>query len=246
VRYTRYNYKPPRKSSNFMIVIILTIITAIVLGTLISKVLPKNTSGDSFTDDKTKINSENKVTEDKEGTDASKVNSETSSSDYVAIQCGAFSNKEKALVLKNSLMKFGTPFIVEEDKLNKVLIGIYPTDSIDSIIKELSASKITYVKIKLGLTAKDSTSALTNEMISAQIKILNKLSEKDTSASGYETVELKKWLLSLEGADEKSENYKDMTVIKAYLTALPAEFKKEKTEEGYIYIYKFIKKLLTI
>jgi hypothetical protein len=41
-------------------------------------------------------------------------------------------------------------------------------------------------------------------------------------------------------------NYKDMTLIKAYLTALPAEFKKEKTEEGYIYIYKFIKKLIII
>ncbi|MCJ7688604.1 MAG: hypothetical protein MUO60_04700, partial [Clostridiaceae bacterium] len=135
-------------------------------------------------------------------------------------------------------------FIVEEDKVNKVLFGIYPADSIDSIIKELNANKIDYVKIKLGLTAKDSTSAQTNEMISAHIKILNILSEKDTS--GYTTVELKKWLLSLEGADEKSENYKDMTVIKAYLTALPAEFKKEKTEEGYIYIYKFIKKLLTI
>jgi hypothetical protein len=245
VRYTRYNYKPPKKSnSNFMVIIILTLIAAIALGTLVSKVLLKDTSGNSVSDDKTKQDIEEKVQPSKDDTDASKVSTETSSSNYVAIQCGAYGNMEKALALKNSLMKFGTPFIVEEDKLNKVLIGIYPTDSIDSIIKELSASKITYVKIKLGLTAKDSTSALTNEMISAQIKILNKLSEKDTSS--YDLVEFKKWLLSLEGADEKSENYKDMTVIKAYLTALPAEFKKEKTEEGYIYIYKFIKKLLTI
>ncbi len=135
MRYTRYNYKPPRKNSNFMIFIVLTLITAIILGTLISKVLPKNTSGKSTSNDKTKTNSENKVTPNKEDTDASKVNAETSSGDYVAIQCGAFSNKEKALVLKNSLMKFGTPFIVEENKLNKVLFGIYPTASIDSIIK---------------------------------------------------------------------------------------------------------------
>lgn len=246
MRYTRYNYKPPRKRSNFMIFIILTIITAIILGTLISKILPKITSGNNIPDDKTKINSENKVTPSKEGTDVSKVNAETSSSDYIAIQCGAFSNKEKALVLKNSLMKFGTPFIVEENKLNKVLFGIYPTDSIDSIIKELNTNKIDYVKIKLTLATKDSTSAQTNEMISANIKILNKLSEKDTSASGYETVKLKEWILTLKGEEEKSENYKDMAVIKAYLTALPVELKKEKTEEGYIYIYKFIKKLLAI
>ncbi|MGH4118809.1 hypothetical protein [Clostridium sp.] len=244
MRYTRYNYKPPRKSSNFMIIIILTLITAIILGTLISKILPKNTTGNSVTDNKTKINSEDKVSPNKEGTDASKVNSTSNSGNYVAIQCGAFGDMGKALDLKNSLMRFGTPFIVEEDKVNKVLFGIYPADSIDSITKVLTENKIDYFKIKMGLTAKDSTGAQTNEMVSAQIKILNRLSEKD--ASWYDTVELKKWLLSLEGAEEKSENYKDMTVIKAYLTALPAEFKKEKTEEGYIYIYKFIKKLSAI
>ena len=59
-------------------------------------------------------------------------------------------------------------------------------------------------------------------------------------------MELKKWLATLKGADEKSENYSTMTEIKTYLTALPAELKKEKTEEGYIYIYKFIKKLSKI
>lgn len=245
MRYTRYNYKPPRKSSsNFMVIIIFTLIAAIALGTLFSKVLLKDTSGNSVSDDKTKQDINEKVQPSKDDTNASKVSADTNNSNYVAIQCGAFGDMEKALVLKNSLMKFGTPFIVEEDKVNKVLFGIYPTDSIDSITKELKENKIDYFKIKLELTAKDSTSAQTNEMISAHVKILNKLSEKDTSA--FDTVELKKWLLSLNGAEEKSENYKDMTVIKTYLTALPAEFKKEKTEEGYIYIYKFIKKLLTI
>ncbi|MEK6264850.1 MAG: SPOR domain-containing protein [Clostridium sp.] len=245
MRYTRYNYKPPRKnSSNFMVIFILTIIAAIVIGTLFSKVLLKDTSGNSVSDDKTKQDIKEKVQPSKDDTDASQVSTDTNNSNYVVIQCGAFGNMEKALDLKNSLMEFGTPFIVEEDKLNKVLFGIYPTDGIDSITKLLTENKIDYFKIKLELIAKDSTSAQTNEMISAHIRILNKLSEKDTG--GYETVELKKWLLTLNGAEEKSENYKDMTVIKTYLTALPAEFKKEKTEEGYIYIYKFIKKLLTI
>jgi hypothetical protein len=227
-----------------MVIIIFTLIAAIAIGTLFSKVLLKDTSGNSVSDDKTKQDIKEKVQPSKDDTDASKVSTETSSGNYVAIQCGAYENMEKALALKNSLMKFGTPFIVEEDKVNKVMFGIYPTDSIDSITKVLTENKIDYFKIKLELASKDSTSAQTNEMVSAHIKILNKVSEKDTG--GYETVELKKWLLSLEGADEKSENYKDMTVIKTYLTALPAMVKKEKTEEGYLYIYKFIKKLLTI
>lgn len=239
MRYTRYNYKTPRKSNNFMIIIILTLITAIALGTFFSKILLKNTSG---TENKTIENDSTKqVQPSKDVVDDSKVSTEASVSDYIAIQCGAFGNKENALELKNSLMEFGTPFIVEEDKVNRVLFGIYTSESIDSITKELKANKIDYVKIKLGLTAKDLTSAQTIEMISAYLKILNRLSEKDTS--GFQTVELKKWLLTLEGADEKSENYKDMAIIKGYLTALPADFKKGKTEEGYIYIYKFIKKL---
>lgn len=242
MRYTRYNYKPPRKSSNFMIIIILTLIAAIALGTVLSKLIPKNTNANNITENK----NAKKDTEvpSKEVADDSKAISKTNISEYVAIQCGAFTKKEGALEVKNSLMKFGTPFIVEEDKVNRVLFGIYPKDSIDSAIKVLQDNKIDFVKIKMELMAKDSTSAQTNEMISAHIKILNKLSEKDNSS--YDTVELKKWLLSLEGAEEKSENYKDMTVIKTYLTALPAEYKKEKTEEGYIYIYKFIKKLLVI
>ncbi|MGK0467527.1 hypothetical protein [Clostridium sp.] len=245
MRYTRYNYKPPKKgSSNFMVIIILTLIAAIAIGTLVSKVLLKDTSGNSVSDDKTKQDIKEKALPSKDDTDASKVSTDENIGNYVAIQCGAFGTMEKALVLKNSLMMFGTPFIVEEDKVNKVLVGIYPTDSTDSITKELTENKIDYFKIKLELTAKDSTSAQTNEMISANIKILNKVSEKDTSA--YQTVKLKEWLLTLKGADEKSENYKDMTVIKTYLTALPDLVKKEKTEEGYIYIYKFIKKLLTI
>lgn len=245
MRYTRYNYKPTRKNNNFMIVIILTLITAIALGTIFSKLLPKNNNDNTGTADKTtKIDVEKQNQGSKDSVDVSKVVSETNIKDYVAIQCGVFSKKENALVLKNNLMKFGTPFIIEEDNLNRVLFGIYPSESIDGVTKQLKENKIDYVKINFQLTYKDIASAQINEMISADIKILNKLSEKDTKS--IETVEFKKWLGSLAGAEEKSESYSTMAEIKAYLTAMPAELKKEKTEEEYIYIYKFIKKLLKI
>lgn len=245
MRYTRYNYKPPRKNNNFMIVIILTLIAAIALGTIFSKLLPKNNSANTGTEDKTTKTDEEKQNQgSKDSVDVSKVVSETSIKDYVAIQCGVFSKKENALVLKNNLMKFGTPFIIEEDNLNRVLFGIYPSESIDNVMKQLKENNIDYVKINFQLTYKDIASAQINEMISADIKILNKLSEKDTKS--IETVEFKKWLGSLERAEEKSESYSNMAEIKAYLTAMPAELKKEKTEEEYIYIYKFIKKLLKI
>ena len=248
MRYTRYNYKPPKKTNNFMMVIILTLIAAIALGTIFSKLLPKNNNANTSVEDK----SANPGLEEKgdvsdisdDGVDVSKVNSETNVKDYVAIQCGVFSKKENALVLKNSLMQFGTPFIIEEDNLSRVLFGIYPKDGIDVIIKELKDNKIECVKINFQLIGRDITSAQINEMISADIEILNKLSEKDTKA--VQTVEFKKWLSSLEGAEEKSESYSDMTEIKTYLTAMPAELKKENTEKEYIYIYKFIKKLLKI
>ena len=242
MRYTRYNYKPPRKNNNFVIVIILTLIVAIALGSGFSKLLHKNNSANAGTTDKTtKISLEKDSKPNKDSVDVSKPVSQTNIKDYIAIQCGVFSSKENALVLKNSLMKFGTPFIIEEDKLNKVFVGIYPKESVDIIMKQLQGNKINCAKFDFKLIAKDSTSAQTNEMISADIKILNKLSEKDTKA--FQTVELKKWLLSLKGADKKSASYSAMTEIKSYLTALPEQFKKEKTEEGYIYIYKFIKKL---
>lgn len=240
MRYTRYNYKPPRKKNNFIPILILTLIAAIALGTIFAKLLPKNNLNPT-TEDKTTIGLEK---ENKDDVDVSKVITETNVKDFVAIQCGVFSKKENSLVLKNNLMNYGTPFIIEEDNLVRVMLGVYPKENIDSIIKQLEANKIDYIKINFKLTGKDSTSLQINEMISAEIKILNKLSEKETKA--YDTVEFKKWLAALEGAEEKSSSYISMTEIKSYLTALPAELKKEKAEEGYIYIYKFIKKISKI
>jgi len=240
VKYTRYNYKSPKKKNNFIFVITLTLIAAIALGTIFSKLLPNN-ANTSTSDKTTKVSLEKDSKTSKDSGGVTKAVSQSNIKDYVAIQCGVFSKKESALILKNSLMEFGSPFIIEDAKLNKVILGVYPKESIDSIIKQLSAKKITYVKINFQLVGEDSTSAQTNEMISADIKILNKLSEKDTKA--YQTVELKKWMGSLKGADEKSKNYSNLTEMKSYLTALPSEFKKDKTEAGYIYVYKFIKKL---
>ena len=235
MKYTRYNYKAPKKNNNFIFVITLTLIAAIALGTIFSKLLPNNKTNTS-TDSKT-----TKVSLEKDSKTSKEV-SQSNVKDYVAIQCGVFSKKESALALKNSLMEFGSPFIIEEAKLNKVLLGVYLKDGVDSITKQLDAKKISYVKFNFQLVGEDSTSAQTNEMISADIKILNKLSEKNTKA--YQTVELKKWMGSLTGAEAKSKNYAELTEIKSYLTAMPTELKKDKTEAGYIYIYKFIKKIL--
>lgn len=238
MRYTRYNYKPPKKNNSFMIVITLTLIAAIALGTVFSKLLPNNSKATSTVDKTTKISLPKDSTVNKVSVDVSKNNVK----DYVVIQCGVFSTTERALLLKNSLTEFGTPFIIVENKLNKVLLGVYPKDGVDSIIKQLNAKKISYAKINCQLISNDLTSAQTNEMISADIKILNKLSEKDTKA--YTTAGLKKWVGALSGVDKSNKNYAAMTEIKSYLTALPQELKKEKTEEGYIYIYKFIKKMV--
>ena len=243
MRYTRYNYKPQRKNNNFMIVIILTLIAAITLGTIFSRLIPKFINSKTDTGDKnTEIGLGKDKELNKESGEVSTVISETNTKDYVAIQCGAYSKSENTLVLKNKLMKFGTPFIIEEDNLYKIILGIYPIESIDGIIKQLNEDKIEYVKVKLQLISKDKASAQTSEMISADIEVLNKLSEKDTKS--IQTVELKKWLDSLESSVEKGESYSTMTELKAYLTALPAELKREKTEQEYIYIYKFIKKLI--
>jgi len=145
------------------------------------------------------------------------------------IVCSAFSKKEKALVLKNSLMALGTPFIIEENNLYRVFFGIYPKDQIDIGTKQLTNSKIVYSKVNFQLIGKDITSALTNEMISADLKILNALSEKGDNS--YETAKLKEWLLSLPGPDAKSVNYSTMIELNKYLTAMPVLLKKKKQKK---------------
>ncbi|MCB2354319.1 hypothetical protein [Clostridium estertheticum] len=242
MRYTRYNYKAPKKNNNFIIVITLILIVAIALGTIFAKLLPNNSKIASADNKVTKISLQKDTKTNKVSVDDSKDKSQNDIKEYVALQCGVFSKMESALLLKKSLAEYGTPFIVVEDKLNKVLLGVYPKGGADSIIKQLTAKKITYSKINFQLEGKDLTSAQTNEMISADIEILNKLSEKDTKS--VQTVKLKKWMTTLTGADTKNKSYASMTTIKSYLTALPEEVNKDKTEDGYIYIYKFIKKLI--
>ena len=242
MRYTRYNYKAPKKKNNFTIVLILTIVAAIALGTALSKLIPKDNSANTGVQDKAVINNQTEPT--KEAGDASKTVSQQDNKEYVAIQCGVYSKKENALTLKNNLAKFGTPFIIEEDNLNRVMLGIYPKESIDKIVSELQKENIEFVKINFQLIGKDATSAQINAMISADIEILNKLSEKDTQA--IQTVEFKKWLNALEGSEESSESFATMTEIKTYLNALPEELKRDKSGDEYIYIYKFIKKLLAV
>jgi hypothetical protein len=223
-----------------MLVFILIIIAAIALGTIFSKLLPKNVTNGNVADKTTKtaLPSDNVPTKD-----PTKVVSENITNDYVGLQCGVYSNKAGALTLKNSLIAsgIGTPFIIEENNSNRVLLGIYPKDSIDIITKQLQASKIEFLKINFQVIGNDATGVQTNEMINADLKILNTLSVKGNS--GFDTVELKKWLGTLVGADEKSASYVTMTEIKTYLNAMPTLVKKENTEAGYIYIYKFIKKL---
>ncbi|APC41350.1 hypothetical protein [Clostridium estertheticum] len=242
MRYTRYNYKAPKKNNNFIIVITLILIVAIALGTIFAKLLPNNSKIASADNKVTKISLQKDTKTNKVSVDDSKDKAQNDIKEYVALQCGVFSKMESALILKKSLAEYGTPFIVVEDKLNKVLLGVYPKGGADSIIKQLTAKKITYSKINFQLEGKDLTSAQTNEMISADIEILNKLSEKDTKS--IQTVKLKKWMTTLTGADTKNKSYASMTTIKSYLTALPEEVNKDKTEDGYIYIYKFIKKLI--
>ena len=240
MRYTRYNYKPPKKNNNFIIAITLTLLVAIVLGTICSKLLPNNSKATSTDNNVTKISLQKDTKINKASTDVSKDTSQDNSKYYVALQCGVFTKMESALLLKNSLAEYGTPFIVVEDKLNKVLLGVYPKGGADSIIKQLAAKKITYAKINFKLEGNDLTTAQTNEMISADITILNKLSLQNTKDVGTEG--LKKWMTALTPGDKTNKSYASMTMMKSYLTALPIKVTKDKTEAGYIYIYKFIKK----
>lgn len=242
MKYTRYNYKTPKKNNHFTIVLILTIVVAIALGTVLSKLLPKDDNKNLGVGDKTTV--ENQTEPTKAEVENTEAVSEKIIKDYVAIQCGVYSKKENALTLKNKLAEFGTPFIIEEDNLNRVMLGVYPKEGIGDIVSELQSENIEFVKINFQLVDKDTANAQINAMISAHIEILNKLSEKDTEA--IQTVEFKKWLKELEGAEESSESFATVTEIKTYLNAMPEELKRDKAEGEYIYIYNFMKKLLKV
>lgn len=225
MRYTRYdlkkksNKKNNKKNKYFYVVFISMLIMAVILGTIVSKFTIKNAVAWK-TETNTNISS-------------------SKPAKYVAIQGGIYANIDNANKEKNVLSTFGNPFMIKEGDKNRVFVGIYSEDTFENIIKTLNDSKKSNSKMVFTLKRNNLCDSEIAEIISANIKVLSKLTESDVRA--IKTQDFKTWTASLKKVDTSSENIKSLDELKDYVGKLPNEITKDKAADNYVFLYNILK-----
>lgn len=230
MRYTRYDIRKRNKSNfTFFLIITLVLVLAFILGTVIfNLVSPSN------------IKKGNTITKDNTNVVKSKDN-KSNSSNYIIIQRGIYAKKENVSGVLNSLKPYGNIFTIEDNGKTRVFLGIYEEDEGIELMKKLTDNKIDNSKMTFVINKKDLCDAEISEIITAYIKIVNKLSEKDVKS--VKTEEIKKWVSSLDKVEKDSSNIKTLNNLKEHINKLPKDLTKDQSSKSYIFIYNILKEI---
>ncbi|AUM96782.1 TPA: hypothetical protein LA742_002843 [Clostridium botulinum] len=230
MRYTRYDIRKRNKSNfTFFLIITLVLVLAFILGTVIfNLVSPSN------------IKKGNTITKDNANVVKSKDN-KSNSSNYIIIQRGIYAKKENVSGVLNSLKPYGNIFTIEDNGKTRVFLGIYEEDEGIKLMKKLTDNKIDNSKITFVINKKDLCDAEISEIITAYIKVVNKLSEKDVKS--VKTEEIKKWVSSLDKVEKDSSNIKTLNNLKEHINKLPKDLTKDQSSKSYIFIYNILKEI---
>ncbi|MDF2884344.1 MAG: rane protein [Clostridiaceae bacterium] len=231
MKYTRFDLKKKKSNSGYFIWCVLGILlAAFILGTIIWKVISKGTWPKAILNLKP-----NNI----QSTDQQQLNKKNVK--YIAVQGGMYANKDNAEIEKKLLSNYGTPFEIVDGNNTRVFIGIYDETGAESIIKALNTNNVPNSKMIFQLNTKDVCDAEINEIINANLQVVNKLSDKNVK--GIQTEELKKWCSQLKAVDKNSKNIGALNEIKEYINSMPKEIQKDKVEENYMKIYTILKKV---
>ncbi|NFG98278.1 hypothetical protein FC824_17485 [Clostridium sporogenes] len=230
MRYPRYDIRKRNKSNfTFFLIITLVLVLAFILGTVIfNLVSPSN------------IKKGNTITKDNTNIVRSKDN-KSNSSNYIIIQRGIYAKKENVSGVLNSLKPYGNIFTIEDNGKTRVFLGIYEEDEGIKLMKKLTDNKIDNSKMTFVINKKDLCDAEISEIITAYIKIVNKLSEKDVKS--VKTEEIKKWVSSLDKVEKDSSNIKTLNNLKEHINKLPKDLTKDQSSKSYIFIYNILKEI---
>lgn len=266
MKYTRYNLKTKHKknNNNFMFYLAITLLLALLLGTVINRVF-KNSGALWFdkdigteengqavsdkTSDKTSdetINKKEDVSKD-EGSDKAVKDSSDKDSEsvkvgdinsYYILQCGAFKVESNAKAVASKISGTMTPFIVNDGSLNKVYAGIYSEDEVEAAEGSIKDKGISDSRIIVNVETKDLSSVQMTEGVSALLQIVGKFT--DVSVKSVKASDIKTWCSSLKPIDESMSDYESATAVKEYISKLPDEIKKDDGSKILTDVYNII------
>lgn len=240
MKYTRYDIKK-KKNDGVILILVLTIIlfSSFIIGTIASNLFlkGKNIGQEHPLPGKNAIETQNKNVKDTGSESTKQVKSEK----YLVVQGGMFQKKENIDATKNILAPFGNPFLIQDSKGTRVLLGIYNEENGLKAMKALTDKGIENSKMVFQIESNDLCTTEITGIINADLEILTKLTEKNVKS--IQTDEIKKWLSTLAAADSKSKNYAILQDLIKYINNLPKDLTKDKCADNYIYIFNTLKKL---
>lgn len=256
MKYTRYNIKPKRKSSNnplFYLAIVLLL--ALLFATIIVTVLKKSGNpmlqdffnislpgGEDVSDKKggesTEAENQGKDQASKGENNGEEGEATSSSGGYVLLQCGAFKVKENAEKILGDLKVAGNPFIIQDGELYKVYSGIYTKDKAEEAFNSLKSSGVESSRVTIAIDAKDPAGVQLSKCVESLLQVINKFS--DNAVVSVETKDLKDWVAKLENLEVSSEVQKDVSSIKDYINNLPEKVDKNQISDMLATVGKII------
>lgn len=259
MKYTRYDINK-RKSNGLTFLIFITgiILASLLLGTILAKITMPDSNIIGDEGDISIIDTDNTPETDQSDTSDSGQpvikpiddGSEGSSSDNPAIvdnkgvfailQCGAFSSEENAMNLKADLEGFGKPFVVKSGEINKVVLGVYNDNNIESIKTKLDKVNIEFSINHVTLSTEDKCDNQISLILEGSLNIISEIEQG--GANSVKTESIKKWLKTLAEIDSSGVNYNSLVQLKEYTAKLPDEISKENLTEIKEYYYNFLLK----
>ncbi|WMJ81033.1 SPOR domain-containing protein [Clostridium sp. MB40-C1] len=241
MKYTRYDMKRKNNNLIFFIVIIAGIlIFAFIAGTIISNFFIKDKNNNSNPTENSPKKNATIIKKEDNKTDK-KQEKVQNITEYSAIQCGVFSNKDNAETLKQELNQFGKSFLVTEGDKVKVIFGIYSQKEEDEVLKLLDSKKKEYSKIKFNIQPKDECDIQICKLIDANLQIIHKLN--DSKVKAVHTNQIKEWSSKLEETSKEESNYKALVLLKNNINNLPKEISKEHIEQQNAFLYKVLNEI---
>lgn len=260
MRYTRYNYK--KKKNNDILKFILSFVGmsafVIVVGVLLANViihfLPLNNANTAESSNKNEQvqtdNSNNVSNEILDGEADTQANAEVTNNDqsseatqgtintnFMAIQCGYFSEEGNAKEVFNKVADGYGAFIYNDEDKFKVLAGVYETEEGQEVMSKLADTGITCYQVDFNLNSSNAVESQIAGIYNGYLEILNAAFKDDVKY--FDTTDFKEWVSKLEDIKE-GDKHEVLSDLKKHINELGTEIKKEDVSNEMQYLYKIL------
>jgi cell division protein FtsN len=118
-------------------VLFFTLIFALIIGTIVSNIVFKNSDIGKLQDKPKPSNAINVLNPDISNEPEKKLK-------FIAVQVGVYKNPQGAEIVKSELNQYGSPFTVEDEKGIRVILGVFTEEKAVNIIRNLSEKNIKF------------------------------------------------------------------------------------------------------